>query len=197
MSGLSLLEGENVILDVKPTPNFKKYVAVRAILAELVILAMFNVMISMVVYVLTGGTPIEKVGVGPLLITYLLSYVVLAAVFIALTLVLVNLMYEKYHYWVTDQRVVWRHGVIGYSITSVPLERISDVTISRTFWERICGVSGLVVKEMGAVPRYYGYYGYSFGWGFPTMIAVPNPEQMQKQILELISKKGKESKLTI
>lgn len=198
MSELSLVEGEHVILDVKPTPNFKKYVAVRAIVAELVIIAMFNVLISMVVYVLTGGTPIEKVGLGPLLATYLFSYVVLVAIFITLTWVLVNLMYEKYHYWVTDQRVVWRHGVIGYSITSVPLERISDVTISRTFWERICGVSGLVVKEMGAVPKYYGYpYGYSFGWGFPTMIAVPNPEEMQKQILELISKKGKESKLKV
>lgn len=197
MSELSLLEGESVILDIKPTPNFKKYVAVRAIVSELVILAMFNVIISMVIYVLAGGTPIEKVGVGPLLVIYLSSYVVLVVIFTALTLVLVNLMYEKYHYWVTDQRVVWRHGVIGYSITSVPLERISDVTISRTFWERICGVSGLVVKEMGAVPRYYGYYGYSFGWGFPTMIAVPNPEEMQKQILELIGKKGKESKLKV
>lgn len=87
---------------------------------------------------------------------------------------------------------------IGYSMTSVPLERISDVTISRTFWERICGVSGLVVKEVGAVPKYYGHpYGYGFGWGFPTMIALPNPEEMQKQILELIRKKGKESKLRV
>ncbi|MEM2816670.1 MAG: hypothetical protein QXY34_05745, partial [Candidatus Bathyarchaeia archaeon] len=111
MSELSLLEGENVILDIKPTPNFKKYVAVRAIVSELVILAMFNVIVSMVIYVLTGGTPIEKVGVGPLLVTYLSSYVVLVVIFTALTLVLVNLMYEKYHYWVTDQRVVWRHGV--------------------------------------------------------------------------------------
>ena len=197
MSELSLLEGENLILDVAPTPNFKKYVAVRAIVAELIILAMFNVIIAMTLYVVTGGTPITIVGIGPLLVTYAFSYIVLAAIFIALTLVLVNLMYEKYHYWVTDQRVVWRHGVIGYSITSVPLERISDVTISKTFWERICGVSGLVIKEMGAVPKYYGYYGYSFGWGFPTMIAVPNPEEMQKQILELIGKKRKESKLTV
>jgi len=29
------------------------------------------------------------------------------------------------------------------------------------------------------------------------MIAVPNPEEMQRQILELVSKKGKESKLTV
>ncbi|MBS7653700.1 MAG: PH domain-containing protein [Candidatus Bathyarchaeia archaeon] len=196
MSGLRLLEGENLILDVAPAPNFKRYVAVRVIVAGLFILAMFNVMVAMVLYVAISGPPISTVGIGPLLTVYALSYFVLAAVFVILTLVLTNLMYEKYHYWVTDQRVVWKHGVIGYSITSVPLERISDITVSRTFWERICGVSGLVIKEIGAVPKYYGYpYGYGFGWGFPTMIAVPNPEEMQKQILELISKKGVGSKL--
>ncbi|MGQ9641631.1 MAG: PH domain-containing protein [Candidatus Bathycorpusculaceae bacterium] len=102
-------------------------------------------------------------------------------------------MYKKHRYWVTDKRVVWRHGVIGYSITSVPLERISDVTVSRTFWERICGVSGIVIKEMGATPKYIYPYWYGAGSTFPTMIAVPNPEEIQEQILELISKKEKKA----
>jgi hypothetical protein len=67
---------------------------------------------------------------------------------------------------------------------------------SRTFWERVCGVGGVVVKEMGAVPKYG--YGYGrVGWSFPTMIAVPDPEGMQRQILESIGKKRKESKLTV
>jgi len=48
---------------------------------------------------------------------------------------------------------------------------------------------------MGAVPKYGSWYGV--GWGFPTMIAVPDPEETQKQILELVGKKGKESKLTV
>jgi len=104
-------------------------------------------------------------------------------------------MYNKYHYWVTDRRVIWKHGILGYSVTSVPLERISDVIISRTFLERICGVGGLIVKEMTGEVR-YGWYG-SGGRFFPTMIAVPNPEDMQRQILEQIAKKGKENKLTV
>ncbi len=198
MSELRLLEGERLILDISPTPNFKRYVAVRAIIAELVILAMLNVIVAMTLYVVTGGVPITTVGIGPLLVTYAFSYVVLAAVVIVLTLLLTNLMYKKYHYWVTDKRVVWKHGVIGYSMTSVPLERISDVAVSRTFWERVCGVGGVVVKEMGAVPKYgYGYWYGRVGWSFPTMIAVPDPEEVQKQILELVGKKGKESKLTV
>jgi len=198
---LRLLEGERLILDASPTPNFKRYVAVRAIVAELVILAMLNVLVAMTLYVVTGGIPIPTVGIGPLLVTYAILYPVLASISIALTLILTNLMYKKYHYWVTDKRVVWRHGVIGYSIKSVPLERISDVAVSRTFWERICGVGGIVVKEMGAVSTYgYPYWAgvwYGVGWSFPTMIAVPDPEEMQKRILELIGEKGKESKLTV
>ena len=153
VSKLRQLEGERLILDVSPTPNFKRYVAVRAIIAELVILAMLNVIVTMTLYVVTGGVPITTVGIGPLLVTYAFSYLVLAAIVIALTLILTDLMYKKYHFWVADKRVVWRHGIIGYSITSVPLERISDVAVSRTFWERICGVGGVVVKEMGAVPK--------------------------------------------
>jgi len=200
VSELHLLEGERLILDVSPTPNFKRYVAVRAAIAELIILAMFNVIVAMTLYVVTGGVPITKVGIGPILATYALSYIFLAATAIALTLILTNLMFKKYHYWVTDKRVVWRHGVIGYSITSVPLERISDVAVSRTFWERVCGVGGVIIREMTGEPRYgYPWYGYWYGagWSFPTMIAVPDPEEMQKRILELVGKKGKESKLTV
>jgi len=196
MSELHLLEGERLILDVSPTPNFKRYVTVTAAFAGLTLLAMVNVLVAMTFYVVTGGAPITEVGVGPLLATYAFLYLILAPIVIASAYAFANLMYNKYHYWVTNQRVVWKHGVIGYSITSVPLERISDVALSRTLWERVCGVGGVVVKEMGAVPK-YGYRYGAVGWSFPTMIAVPDPEGMQKRILELVGKKGKESKLTV
>jgi membrane protein YdbS with pleckstrin-like domain len=190
MSELRLLEGEHLILDVSPTRKFKRYVTVRATTAGLIFLAMVNVLIAMAVYVVTGGVQITQVGIGPLLATYALLYLAFAAVVFALAFTLANLMYTKYHYWVTDQRVIWKHGVIGYSTTSIPLERISDVAVSRTFWEMVCGVGGVVVKEMGAVPKYVSPYG-QVGWSFPTMIAVPDPEEMQKRILELVGKMGK------
>ncbi|MFQ6074384.1 MAG: PH domain-containing protein, partial [Candidatus Bathyarchaeia archaeon] len=170
MSELRLLEGERLILDVSPTPLFKRYVTVAAGFAGLIFLAMVNVLVAMTFYVVTGGAPVTEVGVVPLLVTYALLYLVLAPIVVALAYAFASLMYNKYHYWVTNQRVVWKHGVIGYSITSVPLERISDVAVSRTFWERVCGVGGVVVKEMGAVPKFgYGYWYGRAGWSFPTM----------------------------
>ena len=60
-----------------------------------------------------GGAPITEVGVGPLLATYAVLYLILAPILIASAYAFANLMYNKYHYWVTDQRVVWKHGVIG------------------------------------------------------------------------------------
>jgi len=183
-------------LDITPTPRFKRYVAVRSIASAPAFIALLNVVIAMTFYLAMGGSPVSEVSVGPLLVTYAISYLVLAAVSVALTLILTNLTFKKHHYWVTDKRVVWRHGVIGYRVTSVPLERISDVTISRKLWERLCGVTGLAVKEIRAVPKYYGYYGASWG-AFPTMIAVPNPEEVQRQILELISRKEKESRFIV
>lgn len=197
MSELNLLEGERLIMDVCPTDNFKKYVTVKVTLIGLPLLGMVNVLVAMSVYVLAGGAPVTKVGVGPLLVTYALLYLVFAVVFVIFAFVLGNLMFKKYHYWVTDQRVIWKHGIIGYRITSVPLERIADVAVSRTFLEKICGVGGVVVKEMSGEIMYGYWYGGALKWPFPTMIAVLNPEEVQSRILELIRKKGKESKLTI
>ncbi|MGQ9743865.1 MAG: hypothetical protein ACUVQW_04535 [Candidatus Bathycorpusculaceae bacterium] len=87
MSELRLLEDECLILDISPTPDFKKYVAVRAIVAELVFLATVNVIVAMTLYVVTGGSPVTQVGIGPLLVTYSFLYVILAGIAIALTLI--------------------------------------------------------------------------------------------------------------
>jgi uncharacterized membrane protein YdbT with pleckstrin-like domain len=34
---------------------------------------------------------------------------------------------RRYHYWLTNKRVMWGHGFIGYQVRGVPLERIADV----------------------------------------------------------------------
>lgn len=196
MSEPILLEGEHIILDVAPTPGFRKYVTIKALVGIIFFLGMVNVIVSMAVYVAVGGALVTEVGVGPLVLTYFTLLIVFSFIAAVLTYIVAGLMFKKYRYWVTNKRVIWRHGIFGYKITSVPLERISDVEVSRTFLESICGVAGLVIRRMTVEGEMHYPYVYGIRL-FPTMIAVPNPEEMQRQILELIGRKGKESKLTV
>jgi len=55
---------------------------------------------------------------------------------------------DKYRYWLTNRRIILSSGFIGYSIRSIPLERISDVGLSRTLPEILSGVSSVVVRDM-------------------------------------------------
>ena len=95
MSELHLLEGERLILDVSPTPNFKRYVTVTAAIAGLTFLAMVNVLVAMTFYVVTGGAPITEVGISPLLATYAFLYLILAPIVIASAYAFANLMHNK------------------------------------------------------------------------------------------------------
>ena len=55
---------------------------------------------------------------------------------------------DKYRYWLTNRRVILASGFIGYTVRSIPLERISDVGLSRTLPEMMTGVSSVVVRDM-------------------------------------------------
>jgi hypothetical protein len=43
---------------------------------------------------------------------------------------------------------VWYHSFLGYRVRSVPLERVADVVISRTFLERVAGTSSIDIRAM-------------------------------------------------
>ncbi len=55
---------------------------------------------------------------------------------------------DKFRYWLTNRRVILSSGFIGYKVRSIPLERISDVGLSRTLPEILSGVSSVVVRDM-------------------------------------------------
>lgn len=99
--------------------------------------------------------------------------------FIWIAAVLAN---RRYHYWLTNKRVIWCHGIIGYKIRSVPLERITDVVISRTFQEMVAGISSIEIRDMTGqqVPN-------SLDIG-AKWIGVQNAPDVQRCILEEIKK---------
>lgn len=55
---------------------------------------------------------------------------------------------DKFRYWLTNRRVILASGFIGYRVRSIPLERISDVGLSRTLPEMLVGASSVVVRDM-------------------------------------------------
>ena len=88
---------------------------------------------------------------------------------------------RRYHYWLTNKRVIWCHGFIGYQIRSVPLERITDVVISRTFPELVAGISSINIRDMTGQTQPEA--GFGAQW-----IGVQNAPEVQKLILEEIRK---------
>jgi len=86
---------------------------------------------------------------------------------------------HRYHYWLTNKRVIWCHGFIGYKVRSVPLERIADVVLSRTLPEMLAGVSSIIVRDMT------GQSDVERGLG-AKWIGVENAPEIQRRILEEI-----------
>ena len=85
----------------------------------------------------------------------------------------IHLAYGKYRYWLTNRRVILGYGVIGYRVRSIPLERISDVALSRTFPELLAGVTSVIIRDMTG-QTHEG----------KSLFAVDNAPEIQKRILE-------------
>lgn len=136
--GIKLLDGEEVLLSLKPF-RFVRYA---------VILAAITV-------------------IGIIVVPLAFLWAVIAV--------------RRYHYWLTNKRVIWCHGFIGYQVRSVPLERVADVVISRTLPELLAGTSSINIRDMtGQMPAATGL---GARW-----IGVNDAPEIQKRILEEIKR---------
>ena len=84
---------------------------------------------------------------------------------------------DKYRYWLTNRRVILSSGFIGYKVRSIPLERISDVQLSRSFVEILSGVSSLIVRDMTGEAQ-----------NGASLLAIDNSPEYQRLILEEVRK---------
>jgi uncharacterized membrane protein YdbT with pleckstrin-like domain len=90
---------------------------------------------------------------------------------------------RRYHYWLTNKRIIWCQGFIGYRIRSVPLERVTDVVISRTLPEMIAGISSIEIRDMTGQTQVRPGMGTDLG---SKWIGVKDAPEVQKRILEQI-----------
>ena len=177
----NLQEGERIVHDIKPLSCLRTYWFVLSLFPVAVIAFFFSfVLLVPLLYIIPWTFVI-------------LALAVVVIVFFLIDLWSVNRRYNMMHYWITNKRVIQRRGFIGYSIYSVPLERISDIMISRSFVERLFGFGSLHIQSLA------GQYTYSSSSRYgseSSLLAVPDPEGLQKEIFSLVQKKRKTERLT-
>jgi uncharacterized membrane protein YdbT with pleckstrin-like domain len=111
--------------------------------------------------------------------------------FVPFALIWASIAERRYHYWLTNKRVIWCHGFIGYQVRSVPLERIADVVISRTFPEMVAGISSIDIRDMTGQTQIRN----AFGSGLSAKwIGVQDAPEIQKRILEQIKQVNENTK---
>jgi uncharacterized membrane protein YdbT with pleckstrin-like domain len=172
-----LQDGEKIVKDIKPLPVLKWYFFFIEILGSGVIIVFFSI------YALLVFVSIMS------FISYVIVILILA-VLIVLYLV-ANNKYNYQHYWITNKRILYKRGILGYKISSIPLERISDVIVSRGFVERMFGFGSVLIESLAGQLTPHQRLG-SEG----SLAAVPDPESLQKLIFDLVKTKRKEEKLS-
>ncbi len=130
-----LQNGEKIIREIKP--QFFGFMVTRAFGSYFAILVIAILAIS--------GITAFKVAVEGFLIG-----IILIPLMLLLVSVVPFISYGKSWYWVTNNRVIGKRGLIGYSIDSIPLDNVSDIVLDRTALDRLLGISSLVVVPMGS-----------------------------------------------
>lgn len=122
-----LNEGEDVVLDLRP----HWWMLVKPVLA-----------LAASLVVLFGAAN----AVDNDLPTYVGLFLVLVA---ALWLVARYLVWVTTNFVVTTDRLVYRAGVLGKSGREIPLERLNDIAVNQTLFERLIGAGDLMIESGG------------------------------------------------
>jgi uncharacterized membrane protein YdbT with pleckstrin-like domain len=122
-----LNEGEDVVLDLRP----HWWVFVKPALAVIVS--------AVLVVVVANGIDNE----WP---TYAAVALLLAA---AAWLLVRYLRWATTNFVVTTDRLIHRTGVLGKWGREIPLERLNDISVNQTFFERIIGAGDLMIESGG------------------------------------------------
>ena len=174
----NLQEGEKIVKEIKPTGGLLSYWLTTGLLGILFLILMFGFII---ILPMTAWGGIAGAFVGIALIILIIAVPIVSAFW----------RYEKQYYWITNKRVIQKSGFIGYRVNSIPLERVSDVIISRSFLESIFGFGSIHIQSLAGQASYPNRFG-SEG----ALLAVPDPEGTQELIFGLIGEKRTREKLS-
>ncbi len=181
-----LQPSEVIIAELKPNKSLITYIRVRYITTLLFPIILFGstwLGMCWVINVLSKEpdftTEMEKI---PIFNMICLAFGLLTLFFLAQAIAfiwLAKLKYDKEKYWLTNKRIIAKTGMLGYSIKSVPYDRISDITISRSFIENLFNINSVRIQTLA------GQFSAGSAGAEIVLRALNNPEKVAKQISEL------------
>jgi uncharacterized membrane protein YdbT with pleckstrin-like domain len=183
-----LQEGERIHFETKPLKAFFWYMLIRSLAALSLLIALCLTFFIIIPYT---ALLIDSSFSGTFAIMATIGIAIMLAGLI-IDIIFVKKRYEMRYYWITNNRVIIKEGMFGYSIISIPLERVSDVLISRAFMERIFRFGSLHVQTLAGQHSIGGR-----GGAEGNLQALPHPEENQALIFDLIKKRRKTEHLTI
>lgn len=124
-------EGETVALDLHP---HWWYFAKHILTGTLLLLALIGVIAVRDVDYVNRVTAV--------------GWAILAVIW-AGWLVLKYLQWRFTYFVVTDDRVIYRHGVFAKHGVEIPLERINNINFHQRMWERVIGAGDLDIQSAG------------------------------------------------
>lgn len=171
----TLLQGEKVIYESAPDINLKRYYVWSSVLGFGTMIGFFFIMfmLSIIATIFDGDIG----GFFALLfILFILLIIGIGVVFICIWGS--EKAYSQRYYWITTKRIIYRRGFLGYSISSLPYERIADVILTRGWLESLFGFGSLQIQTLaGQISR-----GAAGSEGH--LQAIPDPEKVQTIILK-------------
>jgi membrane protein YdbS with pleckstrin-like domain len=192
----NLQEGESILFETKPLKGLMWYMAILGFFPTFIIMWIFGqffvvggTILSTVFFVMGNGTTPQLSSIFSSLFIAIIIFFMLA---IVVDLLVARRRYNMRYYWLTDKRIIVKKGFIGYSINSIPLERISDVMISRSLVERIFGFGSLHIQSLAGQYSIGGRLGAE-----GNLEAIPDPEKNQELIFRLVKEKRKTEHLTM
>lgn len=150
-----LRDDEQVALDLQPHWWF---------FAKQIGMGIGLILLIGVIFALLGGSSVRDV------LTYAWGIVVLGY---AIWLAIKYLDWRFTHFVVTDQRVIFRTGVVAKRGVEIPLNRINNINFKQGVWERVIGAGDLEIESAGKD-------------GQSTFEDVRHPDGVQHIIYEMI-----------
>ncbi|MDO8538041.1 MAG: PH domain-containing protein [archaeon] len=169
----NLQEDEKIIQEIKPLANLKWYFFFRNAFALIFMIIFIAIFLAQ-----------SQSGFFWIIMASIIGLVLIM-------FIVAHLQYNQQYYWITNKRVVYKRGLIGYQITSIPFERMADIIISRTLFEKIFGFGSLQIQTLA------GQFSAGSRLGAEGMLlAIPKPEETQELVFKLIKEKRKDEKIS-